>query len=366
MNMLHWSFSAMACKMFPTVGPLLEPWDPVKDALRHAAAGTCMVELMALCIIKGDWMEFCQTFGFPSWKSQTSPCYSCDCTALTIHNDSNVSIGDLPWDEFTDNQYDQVCTTCEIEVELTAVLHKRIANKLKYDVRQGGSHGRALTEDFPSVGLQKGDRLEPCLSLWDVGAFDAIDSFPAQVLFWRPSRETKSRHRNPLYDPLIGICLCLMVVDELHTLYLGIIKNFCAEAIWELCLSNSFFLKPGLNQDEQLDLSCRVFKSKLLEFYRNQAQAGREFTKLQDFTAAFIGKSTQRQLKTKGSETKGFLYCLSSFLQGNVTKLSRHHLWMEAASSLVKMLEKVREGPYVVDARFQQETIYLQWFQQHA
>eukprot|EP00969_Alexandrium_andersonii_P065942 2908245-Alexandrium_andersonii.AAC.1 len=61
-----------------------------------------------------------------------------------------------------------------------AAMHRRVLNALQYDKRKVGSKGRAVDRDIAEVGLQKGDRLEPCSRLPDVGLYEQIDAFPCE------------------------------------------------------------------------------------------------------------------------------------------------------------------------------------------
>ena len=55
-----------------------------------------------------------------------------------------------------------------------------------------------MLNDFVSLGLEKGDRLEPCESLRDVSLLESAERFPLRLVFWRRARETRTRHSNPL------------------------------------------------------------------------------------------------------------------------------------------------------------------------
>eukprot|EP00969_Alexandrium_andersonii_P263012 11626552-Alexandrium_andersonii.AAC.1 len=77
---------------------------------------------------------------------------------------------------------------------------------------------------MPEWRLAVGDRLEPCEALPDVGALEDVQ-VPIKILFWRPSAETKARHRNPIFDDVLGTTLCTLAVDTLHTLNLGVFQE---------------------------------------------------------------------------------------------------------------------------------------------
>ena len=87
------------------------------------------------------------------------------------------------------------------------------------------AHGRALTESIPALNLERGDRLEASARLPNTARFN--DMRPdvgerVRISFWRRSRETRVRHRNPL----LGEPLCLsphrcLGVDWQHAKSLG-------------------------------------------------------------------------------------------------------------------------------------------------
>ena len=69
---------------------------------------------------------------------------------------------------------------------------------------------------MPDLGLEAGDRVEPCAALNDVGLVFELDTFPVDLLFWLPSCETYCHHRSPLFDSSIGITLQSISIDQMH------------------------------------------------------------------------------------------------------------------------------------------------------
>eukprot|EP00974_Lingulodinium_polyedra_P007855 747903-Lingulodinium_polyedra.AAC.1 len=72
---------------------------------------------------------------------------------------------------------------------ITADRHASLKPIMQYDKRRTGSHGLALTQDFPACNLLAGDRLEPSDALQDIGDFFNLAEFPVLLTFWRPSAE---------------------------------------------------------------------------------------------------------------------------------------------------------------------------------
>eukprot|EP00969_Alexandrium_andersonii_P097219 4291367-Alexandrium_andersonii.AAC.1 len=48
-------------------------------------AGCALSCHVCLLVIKGDWMEFASSLGFPAWNSATAPCIYCKSTCLSLN-----------------------------------------------------------------------------------------------------------------------------------------------------------------------------------------------------------------------------------------------------------------------------------------
>ena len=144
------------------------------------------------CIVwlKGDWSEYCGTFGFPTWQDTVRPCYVCNARPETLYSFEELSPAASPWRANTDDDYHAACARCELLVEVSEEDHGALLLLLDYEKRQAGSRGLALTEDFNSLGLKVGDRLKPSQYLANVHDLASVTDFPKQLLFWRRARET--------------------------------------------------------------------------------------------------------------------------------------------------------------------------------
>ena len=70
-----------------------------------------------LCGFKGDWAEFCNTFGFSSWATKIAPCYACWATTANYLHDEAFVVGNTDiWQDFTMDDYVVACESCEINV----------------------------------------------------------------------------------------------------------------------------------------------------------------------------------------------------------------------------------------------------------
>ena len=180
-------------------------------------------------------------------------------------------------------------------------------------------------------------------------------TFPIIVTFWRRSNETRVRHRCPLFDTALGITLVTIAIDSLHCMNLGVCKEYCMHLIWELILVNAFGVEyHGLM--ELVELSCMVIKSLLLSWYGRNVDDS--FTKVQDFSAAMIGRRNSRCLNTKAAETKGVLFFLVDYLQEHAANLVyRHDLWLGCGESLKGLLCVCASPKLKVDTSMYQDSI---------
>ena len=218
LSFLRWSFDAMARGARPTKRHDGQPFGPADDH-RHRTGGQALRCKGALVYLKGDWMEFCERHGFPSHASSLRPCFCCNTDGgPSSSNPAGWSLLGSPCRINREEDFEAAVQACEIHVTLCNTTHQKIKNLLVWDRRAAGSRGRSLAGPVEEAGLLKGDRLEPSPSLPDVGDFEGIQSFPAQVTFWRPSRSTLLHHRSPLWDRSLGICpVRSIAIDLLHT-----------------------------------------------------------------------------------------------------------------------------------------------------
>jgi hypothetical protein len=145
----------------------------------------------AVCVfLKGDWAEFCERLGFPTWKPGLRPCFCCSASPDQFLSAAGVSLEAGPWRVNADDDYEETCAKCEVKVSVDRQGRDLLWRLLRYDKRKDGSHGRALIQDVLSYRLLAGGRLEPCSGLRNVVELEMLKEFPAQLVFWRVSAET--------------------------------------------------------------------------------------------------------------------------------------------------------------------------------
>ena len=146
----------------------------------------------------------------------------------------------LPWAAKTDEDYDNGCRRCEFKRTIeNGAQHSILKMNLHYP--KGNAHpARCLRIHLPGFELLKGDRLEPSEVVPDTGVgFDQMRSYPFVCTVWRRALETVSRHRNPLFD-IVGIGMATIMVDLLHTVYLGLLHRFIWRTIQVIIRDNAY------------------------------------------------------------------------------------------------------------------------------
>ena len=296
-------------------------WMP-EDVDRAAQGGEPMPCAVCMLRCNGDWMEAVTTLGFPSWKDGTHSCYSCNAVGPMMYELIGAGPLGLPCRCNEEQDYEEACRRCEIDVILSGTSHSLLCSHLKYDKKKDGSQGLALSWDIPSVGLLAGDRVEPCAFLNDVGDFFQLTIFPWPMLFWRPSEQTITKHRNPLFNNSIGInpYRC-MTTDVLHMLYLGIFKKWCEHVLWMLLLSGLWSAVGTM--EEVINTSLISMNNQLSQWYkqRHRQYPTEKITRIKHMSHGRIGSNTERACKTKAAETWGLMLFLLDVIEGNLPRL---------------------------------------------
>lgn len=305
-SMMKWSIDCLASGLWPS-RPHAGEWGP-NDSERASKADQKFGFYGALLHLKGDWSEFSHTLGFADWSSKLHCCLFCTATKESRYNVAGFSALGSPWQTVRDSDIDAACRRCEIWKDLTADQYKLVKAALQYDKSKGGGAGRALIKDMPTLGLEKGDRLEPHPGMPDVAQFDDAKVFPYRALFWRRANETRTRHRNPLFDPSVGVGVGVLMVDKLHTLHLGPAQVWVCHALWAAITSDAF--STGAKGDQLYALSMQHIKNLLWAWYKKarRERPNEQITEVQDLTVAMLGgRPLTQSLKTKAAETKGLV-----------------------------------------------------------
>jgi hypothetical protein len=358
-SITRWSHSqciALADGCFPSSRHGGGEWK-VSDDLRRSFAERPLGFRGAICQVRGDWAEFSKTWGFASWQTSASPCLFCSCNRATMLSElREASAAGLPWAENDMGKYELSCNGSEIRRTLSAEQGRRVLLALYFDRRQTGSHGRSLMIDLPELGLEKGDRLEPSESIPFPTQFDLTDQWPVVATFWRCAVETWVKHRNPLMDPTLGITLDIICVDNLHTMALGIYKNFVTFALWACIKADVYHVGAMYSDAEKDEISVLRMAAELKRFYGECRQTHRDdpLSEIGDLELKTLGSRASPSLHAKGAETEGLLAFCVVLLQAHSGNLpGGGHLLASAVAlhSFHGLLHKSKHNPTAVEAQ---------------
>jgi len=312
---------------------------------RRAFSGDSLGFFAACLFIKGDWMEFAATLGFPTWSSVSHPCMLCDCSLETAYRLIGASPLGSPWNPRDLAWYFGACARCEIPVVLSDDDYRTVRATLHYDKRKQGSLGRALALELPALGLRAGDRLEPSASVPDIGeGFDA--SNPGSAIFWRIPDSVETHHRNPIFNEETGLGPEALLVDALHSGSSGVFKYFGQELNWALFKKNVWQVQDG-TADGRLISNTNRLRGDLFDWYKMESALGRNHCRVQALTYHMLGSEAEPDLKLHAAETNGYLKFCGWLLDRYGDVLDHAELWRTAQSGLAKMQDMISENPEV-------------------
>ena len=263
-----------------------------------------------------------------------------------------------------DDDYFASCDRCEIQVSIAT--HQNILDLeaiLRYDRRDGGSKGRALTREINMNGasLKIGDRLEPSYELPDVGNLIDLDPVPPKtIIFWRLANEDQTRHRNPIFDRSIGVTpRRSLSVGLLHALYLGVLHTWCRTSIWKL-IERGAYGHVG-TQPELIAIAANVIRSNLMIFYGKYQEDHplSNLTRVSDLTPSMIGTFGDQKLKTKAAETYGVALLLIQEIESRVRCLGDEDQLKlgQARSHLMSMIDIWKTSSWRMDREGSQRVL---------
>ena len=342
-NFISWAFTTGAKAVRPSRKHDLTSFEPGDIGFDNQ--GIPLSYPLALLFHKGDEAEFCLTMGIPTWSSKTNPCRSCHTHADGLYDIDECSPDGLQWASITSEDVEQATQMCEVVVVLGEEDHRRVEAALFSRKGLDGPRGRALNASFPRLGLEKGDRLEPSTQVPDVFAFKNLSLYPIVATFWRRSRETLVRHRNPMYG-IPGYSHRTMVYDILHLLYLGCVKDWVLSVVWACILVNVWHVSSS-TQLELDDLSMTEASRDLVLWYRSlpKAPGGKQqFSEVRSLNPSRLGTRSERKLSTKASETKGLLYFCLHLLAKYRERLPGHFVHVERSGESMRILLQCISG----------------------
>jgi hypothetical protein len=300
---IRWSVLALSLGVFPKTKHNGHPFNDVEDQTRASHGGKKMIK-GAVVMIKADWLEYTSSCGLPYWSNVMHPCFCCHATRDQMQSLGQFNALTPPFPEKTGFQYEEACGFCEQWVTLKDKRqHQIVLGALFYDKRKHGDHGRCLSRDIADLQLLQGDRLEPSALLPNIGDYERLTP-PCRVLFWRRPNQTIATRRCPLFCPEAGLTIETLTVDPLHTLHLGVYKDFCQTVLWEMILADAWSTGAS-NQDTLCQVSVQRIRSQLFDWYKmKRRQDPNELLyPLGDLKMTMLGTPNKRCLATKAAET---------------------------------------------------------------
>lgn len=346
---VRWLVATMVGGAFPTQKHDGAPWaagDP------NAVLGGRPLGFRAcVLMVKGDWSEFSNTLAYPSWASHKHPCFACACTGGPDgdwQKIEGVSVVALPWAAKGSAAYSAACAAAEVRVTVpSAEVWQALLGHLRFDHRKAGSHGRALLVDFPTLGLEKGDRLEPSPSHPDVLVENHNPTFPLELVFWRPSAEGLCKHRNPLFHPSTMIEPEAMCIDEMHTMHLGVFQVYILSVLWGLVVADAWGAGGNLPEDAAHERSALRLRHDLFQWYASQKRRfpTKPLYELADFSLKMMGSKHKPSLNAKAAESGTLLEFAVAMCKTHQASLPNGAALLGAGEALVQYLQVTRGAP---------------------
>lgn len=172
---IRWSLEAAAEKVWPFGRHDNEPWH-ICDIARMAKAGAAIGMAAVILFFKLDWAEIATSVGFPNWRDNLRPCFCCNAYLANMYSYAGHCMTALMgWRPNDDEDYEEACLRCEFRVTLDNRTRGICLERLRFDRRQDGARGLALSAPVPELKLRADDRLEPSEELPDVGKLSDVD-----------------------------------------------------------------------------------------------------------------------------------------------------------------------------------------------
>lgn len=361
---LRFQFECLAAGVYPTSRHDKTDWLP-NDCWRELLAGAALGFTAVCLFIKGDWVELSTTLGMPTWKDEVAPCLCCHCPKTSeLYNFRSFLADSLSWGESLPNDYEDACRKCEITITLNSVEEWRgFRNKLIYDKTRQGVRGLVLKQAIPEMGVNKDDRVEPSWDLMDTGEVLTCPKdtkYPITITLWRRSDETRSRHRNPLFDApgrnQIGISTSSLALDVLHTIHLGIAQFCILEILWR-AFDADVFETNIISKEDRLGAHCQMLEAQLFKWYKQRSTKYPEekLTHLKTLKQTMLGTGPSSTLKTKAAESFGLLLFCLDFVDMHKLKIPKADLLYPCVQELLSVLAIMKREPDFLSAEAYQD-----------
>ena len=180
------------------------------------------------------------------------------------------------------------------------------------------------------------------------------------VTFWKRTRETFTRRRNPLFDPRLGISVWRSVtIDLMHTLHLGVMSTFCKFAIMKIITDHIVCRMPTI--EETLSNSVIVLAQhwKLWKTNFKRQNPGIKMSGFR-FDAKIIGAAGTPKMNLKAAQTWYFLLWLIKYLSEVSHRMDQGDKVLAAARAMQTLVNTIRDSPMRMPRRAIQQC-WDQW-----
>jgi len=207
----------------------------------------------------------------------------------------------------------------------------------------------------PSASLLRGDRLEPSEFTPDIGeAFDRMVP-PIRAIFWRPSEESLTKHRNPLFSEEYGVTpqSCIQV-DWMHTMSLGVFGDFVAKLLQQLVANNAWQVQGSPEVRRQV--SFQRLEHELFQFYKAEAARGVQHSRAQRLDPRMMGKPDAPACNLHAGETNGLLAFSLVLVRKYGHVLVDRKVWQDTAAQVQRVKELCDMVPQMFKPCHSQDT----------
>ena len=310
--------------------------------------------------LKSDIAEYSHNLGFPGLTDSIACCCFCfesPASPEVFYGTAGLSPNSTGFAPKTQATYDEACCKCERKMRLPPAARSTVIRNLDFDKRKkGGSSGRALLVDVPSLNLVKGTRVEPSTALPNVADLEAA-SEDTEITFWDPSQETAARRRNPILSPATGMTIHCVGIDIMHTIALGVIRFILHALMWRIVAVNAFKVTGAAATIRELTFGR--LKELLFTWFSDEARAGRRHNQPQQFSSAFFDSPDSYSCRLHAAESIGVAKFLVWFLSTEHGRSLGQEapVYIRALQTTVTMFELVRLHPRRLPPAAQQEFI---------
>ena len=296
--------------------------------------------------VKGDRAEQVRTLGLQCWSHLFHPCFKCHASREDLAEIGDANLGSPPYAASSPADHDDACAICEIWVVIPdqrthALLIGMLRNESKV-----GRRGRVLQNDFPSLGLLGGDRLEPSRYLRDIREFDRVP-VGTRLLFWLAQNETLAKHRCPMCTPESHITIVTLSLSG-HS---PRVQPRSAQGLREgsvLGVSACRCVGHTRSYANQSHRRRHPFTAqRCLPLVRRQEgqRSGDTIYQLQDLTPPMLGSNTRPSVASKAAETRTLLECARDLVRRHAARLGSQGTALVAlGDELVQMRTILRQG----------------------